>query len=493
VHADFQKALDDALPGDTIELAAGEVFEGPFTLPKKTGQGTIVVRTSATNGDLPPPGTRVSPSHAGAMPKLQSSADVVLRAAPGARGYRFIGIEIRPQPGHSLVNLVDLGTSARSFEDLPGEIVFERCYLHGDPERGTRRGIAMNSMDTAVLDSYLSDFKDASNEAQAIAGWAGPGPFKIVNNYLEGAGENVIFGGSDPPIPQMVPADIEIRRNHLRKPLHWKPDDPSYDGSRWVIKNLLELKNARRVLIEGNLLENNWRSAQNGMAILFTVRNQDGRSPWSVVEDVTFANNHLRRADGGINILGRDRTWPSGSGQTRRILIRNNLFEDVGGRLFQLLDQSADVVIDHNSALNSGPILVLDSGPHTGFVFRNNIALHNEYGIAGTGTSPGNASIEAFLPGALIRRNVLVGANGARYPADNFYPGSLAEVGFVDVRSGDFRLASTSPFRKAGTDGRDPGVDFQELSSVQGGATASAPGEEPTSMPQPARRARSPL
>jgi hypothetical protein len=459
------------------------VFDGPFTLPRKTGQGTIVVRTSAKDGDLPPPGSRVSPSHAGAMPKLQSSADVVVRAAPGARGYHFIGIEIRPRPGHALVNLVDLGTEAPSFADLPADIVFERCYLHGDPERGSRRGIAMNSRETAVIDSFLSDFKDANNEAQAIAGWTGPGPFKIVNNYLEGAGENVMFGGGDPPIPGLVPADIEIRRNHLRKPLHWKADDPSYDGTRWVVKNLLELKNARRVLIEGNLLENNWRAAQNGIGILFTVRNQNGRSPWSVVEDITFVNNHLRNSAGGINILGRDRTWPSGSGQTRRILIRNNLFEDIGGMLFQLLDQTADIVIDHNTALNSSNIANLDSGPHTGFVFRNNIALHNQYGFAGTAKAPGNDSIESFLPGAVIRRNVLVGADAARYPGDNFFPASLSEVGFVDLPGGNFHLASTSPFRGAGTDGRDPGVDIDELAASLAGAAGGAGEDQGTASP----------
>ena len=107
------------------------------------------------------------------------------------------------------------------------------------------------------------------------------------------------------------------------------------------MKNLFELKNARRVLIEGNLLEYNWPAAQNGFAMLFTVRNQSGRAPWSVVEDVTFANNVVRHVGAGINILGTDDIHPSQ--QTRRIAIRGNLFADVGGawgsgRLFQVLD-----------------------------------------------------------------------------------------------------------------------------------------------------------
>lgn len=30
-------------------------------------------------------------------------------------------------------------------------------------------------------------------------------------NFLEAASENVMFGGADPQIPGLVPADIEIR------------------------------------------------------------------------------------------------------------------------------------------------------------------------------------------------------------------------------------------------------------------------------------------
>ena len=44
-------------------------------------------------------------------------------------------------------------------------------------------------------------------------GWNGPGPFLIENNYLEAAGENVMFGGSDPSIANLVPSNITIRRN----------------------------------------------------------------------------------------------------------------------------------------------------------------------------------------------------------------------------------------------------------------------------------------
>jgi hypothetical protein len=470
----FQAALDAAKPGDVITLEAGATFSGPFILPNKSGPGWIVVRTSAPDSSLPPPGTRVDASYAGVMPKLVAAFGSVIATAPGAHHYRFIGIEIQPRKGVFLQNLVRLGATESAAEQLPHHVIFDRCYFHGDPRKGTRRGVAMNGRDLAVIDSYLSDFKEAGADSQAIAGWNGPGPFKIVNNYLEGAGENVLFGGADPSIPNLVPSDIEIRRNHFAKPLSWKVGDPHFAGMPWTIKNLFELKNARRVLVEGNLFEHNWVHAQSGFAILFTVRNQDGSAPWSVVEDVTFTHNVVRHAASGINILGRDNTHPSQ--QAKRILITNNFFHDVGGvrwggdgRLVQLLGGTLDIVIDHNTALQTGSILVVEGPPHTGFVFRNNIVPHNAYGIIGSGSGVGKPTLAAYFPGARILKNVIVGGNPTQYPPDNFFPPSLSDVAFVDRARGDYRLAPFSPYRRAGTDGADPGADVDALKGAMAG------------------------
>jgi len=129
------------------------------------------------------------------MPKLVASSGSVITTAPGAHHYRFTGIEISPTPGTFLYNLILLGSPDGSAAGLPHDIIFDRSYLHGDPAKGTRRGIALNSRATAVIDFHLSDFKEVGADSQAICGWNGPGPFKIVNNYLEGAGENVIVVG----------------------------------------------------------------------------------------------------------------------------------------------------------------------------------------------------------------------------------------------------------------------------------------------------------
>lgn len=464
---DLQDALDRARPNDEIVLEAGATFRGPFTLPRQAGSGWITVRSSAL-GALPPAGTRVGPAHAALMPKLESSAGSVLSTASGAHHFRLVGLEIRPRAGTALVNLVTLGSNEDTLEALPDYIAIERCYLHGDPVKGTRRGVALNARHATIVDSYLSDFKEVGADSQAIAGWNGPGPFEIENNTLEGAGENILFGGADPSIPDLVPADITIRRNLLRKPLSWKAGEPEYAGTAWTVKNVLELKNARRVLIEGNRLEQNWAESQSGFAVLFTVRNQDGKAPWSTVEDVTFRDNLVSHTGSGINILARDDN--AQSGQARNIAIVNNLFEDVGherwgggGRLFQILDGAADIVIEHNTALHAGNIVTAAGRPNPGFVFRDNIVIQNQYGVVGDGTAPGSPTLQAYFPGAVFRRNVVVGAATRSYPADNFFPPSLAQVGFVGSDSQNYRLSPASPYRGAATDGKDVGIDFAAI------------------------------
>jgi hypothetical protein len=222
------------------------------------------------------------------------------------------------------------------------------------------------------------------------------------------------------------------------------------------------------VAIEGNLLENNWKQAQNGFAILFTVRNQDGRAPWSVVEDVIFADNVVRHAGNGVNMHGRDDNYPSQ--QTRRVLIRNNLFEDIGGSrwdgngtLLQIINGTMDVVFEHNTAFQTGSIIVTEGAPQTRFVYRLNVTPHNRYGITGAGTGTGGRTFDTFLPRAVVEKNVIVGGNAADYPRGNFFPQSLDEVGFVDRARGDIRLAARSRYRQ---EGETPGVDRDALQTA---------------------------
>ena len=362
------------------------------------------------------------------MPKLEAADDTVLAAEPGAHHYRLIGLEIRPSRGTFVTDVVRLGAEdGQTKANTPAHFELDRCYVHGDPELGARRGLAMNSSSTSVTGSYFADFKEVGADSQAIASWNGPGPFHIVNDYLEAAGENVLFGGADPSIEGLVPSDIEVRGNHFAKPLAWKT--ASSGDKAWSVKNLFELKNARRVVVQDNLFENNWVQSQSGFAILMTVRNQDGHAPWSVVEDVTFAHNVVRHSASGISILGHDDNFPSK--QTQRIRIEDNRFDDIGGpswggsgTLLQLIGGTADVVFDHNTALHTGNVITAEGEPHARFVFTNNTVQQNQYGIIGTGTAPGLPTLSRYFPGARVQGNVIVGGTASSYPPNNSFPGS---------------------------------------------------------------------
>ena len=471
----FQAALDSAAPGDVITLEAGAVFTGNFKLPNKESKsGWITIRSSAPDASLPPAGTRIHPSAASLLPKIVSpDTQPAMRTAAGAHHYRFIAVEFSLAPDvKTNYGIVSFGSDEHtSLDQLPHDLILDRCFIHGSPSADLSRGLALNCASASVIDSFISECHGEGFDAQAIASWNGSGPFKIVNNFLEGAGENVLFGGADPAIPGLVASDIEFRRNLCSKPLSWKPDHPTYAGRHWTVKNLFELKNARRVLVEGNLFENNWVDGQAGVAILMTPRNQDGTAPWSVVEDVTFTNNIVRHTSGAINILGTDNEKKSE--QTKRVEITNNLFDDVNGKrwgngdgVFLIITETVDVTIDHNTILQSGNLVTAYGKPNRGFVFTNNIARHNDYGLFGSDTGTGNPALNRFFPESRFKRNALIGGPKSEYPADNYFPAQLADVGFTDHEKGEYALTATSQLKQRGTDGKDIGCNLSLLKAA---------------------------
>lgn len=466
---DLQAALDSAQPGDELVLEAGQFYTGNFTLPRKTGAGWIILRSSAMNR-LPAEGVRARPEHAGAMPKLLSPNDrPALTAAPGAGCYRLVGIEITLAEDVAYnYGLVVLGGDQTTLAESPHDFIFDRVYVHGRPRAALKRGIALNSAATVIAHSHIADCHVDGQDAQAIGGWNGPGPYKIVNNYLEGSGENVMFGGADPRVPDLVPSDIEIRGNHLFKPLSWCKADPTFAGQAWTVKNLLELKNARRVWIEGNVLEYSWVHGQVGFAVLWTPRNQGGKAPWCAVEDVTFVNNIVRHCSSGFAIAAEDDN--NRSDTSKRLLIRNNLVEDINptrfggdGRLFQLTTPRrpiAELVIERNTILHNGrgnTFICLDGKGKAvqGFVFRDNIVTRGQYGIHGS-RAMGRAALESYCDGFQVTGNLIIGAgNPQAWPEGNRVAHSLDEVRFENPPAGNYRLSPQSPFRNLGPAGAD--------------------------------------
>ena len=468
----LQAALNSAQPGDVIELANGATFSGNFTLPNKNTTSTnwIVIRPASMAG-VPAEGSRMTPSLAATarLPIILSTTNQgAFSTDIGAHHYRLIALEVSVPASIPNTGLIRFGSGYEtSVAQLPHDLVLDRLYVHGAPTGENRRCVTLNSASSAVIDSYISDCHEHGSDSQAIAAWNGSGPFKIVNNYLEAASENIMFGGADPMIPGMVASDIEIRHNHITKQLGWK-------GQGWVVKNLFELKAAHRVLVEGNLFENNWQDAQGGSAISLKSVNQGGTCAPCGTVDVTFRLNLIRNTGSGFVLTGLD---PGASAIMSRITITDNVMSGINvapwfdgdGRGFLINNNPIDLVVAHNTVLDPTNTAITFGGPTTTpplrLVFRDNIVGGGQYGVKGPGLGAA-ASFAAFMPSGGYLGNVLTLQPATGYPAGNFFTSSLAAVGFTNAGAGDFHLTSGSAYWSKGTDMVNPGADVDAMNTA---------------------------
>jgi hypothetical protein len=596
VHAsdDLQQVLNAAQPGDVILLDAGATFVGNFILPVKSGSAFITIRSSADDAMLPAAGQRIGPQWASALPKLRSSNSIsVLKTAPGAHHWQLQFLELQAnRDGYGdLIALGDGSAAQDTLAKVPHDFELDRVYVHGDSLVGQKRCISLNAAAVTIRNSYISDCKAVGQEGQAIAGWNGTGPYLIENNYLEGAGENVLFGGADPAIAGLAASDVVFRRNHVAKPLAWRDpviatptgltatpgsggtlaagritylvvarrgvgqgnmgrstaasidvdvqdsgsvqlrwsavsaateyqvfgrgfswtvatpsftdtgaagtpaSPPTGSGTYWVVKNIFELKNARRVTIEYNVFEYNWPNAQPGYAIVFTPRNSNHTCDWCSVEDVAFQYNVVRHSAAAINMLGHDS--PAVSGPAANIRIRHNLFNDIssarwGGNGWFLLmgDAPHDITVDHNTIDHDGASLVYVYGGTaaspatiTGFQFSNNLARHANYGINGSSFPYGSGIIAAYFPDGIVDHNLLSGGPATRYPQGNYFNTDFASV-FMDRNAGDYRLNPAGMAKRAASDGTDLGADMPTLlAGIEGVTNGVRPTQQTEALP----------
>lgn len=575
---DFQRALDNAKCGDTIILQAGAQY-GPkgesFVLPAKgactgTDADYITIRTSNLQG-IAAPGQRLDPArHAAAMPKLiNSKGQFVMVVAKGAHHYKFVGIEFTTTGPLYTPDLINFGAYFTHPERLATHhFVFDRVFLHPQEvtpsnlltstvERTAGRGMALGVADVSVVNSYIAGFagkypKSSSAAGQNIDSYgvysdAGPGPIRIVNNYIEAQFNNVFIGGgglSSPNTATVSNATISsatlsnvnnlaigdliafsyracvptssnaygkpwlvgkvnsitgnnVRFNLLRAQYSCQPGPPDNGGTaRWkgdLINNIeirqntlnkpdawnafsnpkawIEIKLAKGLVIDGNDMYSGV-----GTAIALTVRNQDGGSPWSTIEDVTITNNRIRGYKWGFSLLMTDNEQPSVVG--KNIVIKNNLFYeprsmDNSAVNFLQLVGGSNITVQHNTLVQPGSP-VMSNFVTTGFVFKDNIVANYQYGMQCT-LSPN--SLAGCWPGMVMTGNVIIdsrwdkgdGSLSNKYPSGNFFVNKPEEIGFVDPANGNFELSTNSKFKGRASDRTDPGCDMNALRKALAG------------------------
>jgi hypothetical protein len=542
----LQQAINTASCGDTLRLQAGATFTGVFSFPAKPcdDQHWIIIRTDAADSSVPPEGSRLTPCYAGVAslpgrPAYPCSApkNVLARlvfdgkagSGPirlewGANHYRFLGLEItRGAPGANIANLAffrNAGQRADGTVDWNSKgdhVIFDRVWIHGNEKDETTRGVELGgSTDVAVVDSYFSDLKcialtGACTDAQAIAGGAGDnpmGPYKIENNFLEASGECVMFGGG---AGSATPADIEIRHNHLFRPILWKSDEPGFmpasSGKPFIVKNIFELKNAQRVLFEGNILENIWGGfTQTGFAILLTPKSQGANlCPQCRVTDITIRYSKISHCASGFEIANVQSAGNGIATAGERYSVHDVVIDDIDpvrykgyGILLQFISTQPplrDIKIDHITGFSPKILFnigVLPPSPKIAtLTLTNNLIGAGERDVTSTGGGPVNCAYQAQRLGAenmfdlcfshpTVARNVVVNANGS-WPKDNFTPKNMTDAGLASEKSTirDFRLCrekneaagckKASPYLQSGTDGKPVGADIDAINAATAG------------------------
>ena len=526
---DFQAALNSANCGDTISLQSGAVFSGNFSIPAKScdDQHWIIIRTSAPDSALPAEGTRINPCYAGVAslpgrpaftcPAVKNvmaqiifngiAGDGPIQFLAGANHYRFIGLEItRGSPQAHLWDLVAPKQDTYATDHL----VFDRLWVHGTATDETKGGIHLaGATYAAVVDSYFSDIHciavhGSCTDSQAINGGGGSlvsGPYKIDNNFLEAGAQSIMFGGAPGTI---TPTDIEIRYNHLFKPLTWQSGTAGfvggYTGDPYIVKNHFELKNAQRVLVEGNILEDNWGGfSQSGFSIVLTPKTQNGGCMPCQVTDITIRYNKISNVGGGFDIANVEDNTGGYAVAGERYSIHDIVIDNISksqyngdGELLMMLNTSTTEVLNNVSMqhvtgfpdLASHIISLQDPvPPMSGFVFVNNLvqspisptwSAGGGYSDCASSETPLTIMQTCFGTGGYVfTGNLLVGDFSkypeSKWPAGQTFLPSMDSVDFMDYANGNYQLSSSSPYKGTATDGRDPGADVAGLTTMIAG------------------------
>ncbi len=515
----LQNAINAATCGDTIVLAAGSTYSGHFTIPSTSCSGWIEIKSSAM-ASLPSRGNRVSPSDASNMAIISTpDSSPAIQFLPNANHWRLMGLEITTSSAGTVYNLVLSGWTLSSTEDtldqMPSYLIFDRCYLTGSSTNSVIRGIWMDSTYMAIVDSYCDEIHTNYSDTQCFASFNGPGPYLIQNNFIQAAGENIMFGGDDPSITNLIPSDITIIGNLIQKKLSWRSNGPPYT---WVIKNLLELKNAQRVLVDGNVFQYTWQQAQ-AVAILYRSVNQGGACTWCSVLDITTTHNIISHAPNGVNITAYA---TSNCVPTGRVRVSNNRLTDISGlnwgnntnAVGQAFNTGAydppdmhDIIIDHNTAFSDRYALYTDYSTAGDVVqnvqYTNNLQDSGISGVSGTSAFEPGYSWNPHRLSDVVLMNATAAPVGGNPPID---PGisftTYAGAGFTSYSgsdpdlTGNFQLTSSSSYHNAGTDGKDIGVwDWICLNNDSAAALAGkfVPSQRcvlsgillPTLLPQP--------
>lgn len=433
----LQAAINAAGCATTLLLDPGSSFTGNYTLPARGANCWLVIRTAL----MVRPTGRMTPGKAQSLKLARlatPSYTPLFSTATGSSGLYLSELEMTVAPGVATINML------LDFRGDASRIVVTDNWIHGTPTLDGRRGLTMNARDWAVTRNWVNDWHSNNSDSQAIICYDYCARGRIEDNELQGGHENVMFGGADPTDSSRTPSDFIIRGNHIDKPLAWK--------GKWQAKNLLETKNARRLLVEGNVIEQNWADAQTGFGMVHKSENQNGTASYTSTSDLTIRYNLIRCVGNWLNVSGHgSNSFPVIV--SSRFTIYQNVVQGINttdcnatGIAVQVLTEMTDLNLTQNTILNNGSsnsFLKFDGTPSVRLVVTDNIGYHGTYGVIGSGKGDGVASLNAYAPNGVFTRNVIInGGNCSQYPAGNSCPSTQPSAPGANVAAVMARVAN---------------------------------------------------
>lgn len=381
------------------------------------------------------------------------------------KGWRFVGLAFRPNTALTQwSHVLDMGNGDDNLQttalaNIPSNIIVDRCWLDGHSTCSILHGFELHCAYGAIVDCASGNEVRIrfNGESHVICGYNGPGPYRVVNNLINGGTEAFIIGGALSACG--MPSDLEFRYNYLTRPFNWNPNVPTYDGIGGSYnKNIWETKATQFALIEYNVLEHSWQAAQDGAA--FNVKSESYGNGGTIgyTADITIRRNLIRDTSMGTNVIGVPNVESAHPPQ--RVWFQDNLFR-VGAQYYPatstrhvLVGLNQDCGFVHNTFISEGtvgvglqlPTYVTEANTIPGFVYLDNIQENSTYETWKAGGGSGNTLtdiIDVTGGSYTINKNAVIGANG-NYPTTTYAPADEAAIVFEDVTNKDFSLHGTT-------------------------------------------------
>lgn len=411
--------------------------------------------------------------------------------------------------------------------NVPRYLVMDRCRA-SNPYTGhntsfARRWISCAAEYWRVKQCHAAGFVEPGTDSQVILMTNSPGRFLLDDNYLQGMTENILFGGTTQPLGTnghvCVNGNGIVRGNWFDKDTAWFADNVSIPGKGIVSttsKNGEESKAVELLVSEGNIFTNHSGSGQQHWEVWTCKPQAEAENNWVYNRNITIRYQTYRNGTNGTFNLatGRSATQYNPVG-AQRLEFCHSINESpafalgshaiqlgvgvmTGGvricqfhSLHHLTFRGASTMFSFAPPNTSAGV---DTMPNTDLRDSISYAPAQNGPIFASGGLGDSVALNSMCGSGLwnVRNNVTItdGSNtsgGGRTwdatllnaPWNNKHAATVSAIGFAKDHGGaadDWSLVTTyagggaNPFKGIGTNGTDPGPNWQRLLAMRAGA-----------------------